>query len=1033
MVGVRALASVDVCWRGPCAMGPIRLTTRSKEPPFLVPPCFDAFAASLVVQPLGVNIGDQDVVMPPSPQLTTWLAAVAPSFGSSEATYAEWAIAGSKVIARGREGHVTTLTPQSTSAPALEGARSGNGILCVHTVVVHTAMATWHATAALRSRSTTEDVGVFVACSRALPVVQAAVVTGAATPAAAWHAASDLVRFLAAAKSPSRTSPVRRAASQFGIVTRSPSTSLSAAAPATPEKDEYRSAAAIARSTSEPPLVQQPPAGVLSFMSAFARDILRWLARREYAYVLDDLLSHEASPADYSRQDAAAAREAAHDHHRGAVSAPLTSPRDDRHEAARLQHRRLELSLCEAPIGRPDLAPLPWAVEDDADVGGGGSESHIHALALRAECARRATASCVAAAAAAATRGGSASASAGSTGGSWFFGGAAPARLWSGGSSSGKTGVPTAAELAAELRSLSPHLLRSTAITTFSAGVTGYPLVDAAVRCATSRGFIPPQLLPLLVNVWCKVLMLPWPGLVRWLMKACPLVAEAVPLSLSVQWHAGLLAGVDWGVPVDMPDALCGVVGSAAMPLSGYFAARWELAPHPAAGAHPAGHEFGWGPDPHAAFIREWMCPPNAAEPLPPHPSTTTPLLSSAAPARSRGVAAVPHADHSYRGVRQCTCRLGLLPSLPPQALRAPASAASVTASIDEPALDGGGSKSLFRWVSLEEALLLLKVRSVEFEGVQPHTECGLFYTRPAVSLPVARERALACVIRVRDHAEAEATRLGLHRQQLHHNVHGALSHPQIPVLSPPPFHGTAVAAAYLRDRAAAAYDARWGTLDGSPVLVEEDAEVLITAETVRRADGWELVVDDAERKLRMYMQARPGTNVKSVLAMADLIGMASRVVFDAIVNTQRWAQWDLTWSKIEHLCHIDPFNELLLLVADRPPPPFTIAVTQRDFVMTRLVIQEPGRGGVHACALRNAAHLRAPPNAHGTIRGATLGVIGFVVRPLPSSADSCRVVISTAADPRGSLPSALINFVARRTPRVWIDRLKAYVTSSRE
>lgn len=59
--------------------------------------------------------------------------------------------------------------------------------------------------------------------------------------------------------------------------------------------------------------------------------------------------------------------------------------------------------------------------------------------------------------------------------------------------------------------------------------------------------------------------------------------------------------------------------------------------------------------------------------------------------------------------------------------------------------------------------------------------------------------------------------------------------------------------------------------------------------------------------------------------------------------------------------------------------------------------------------------------------RGETLGVIGFVLRPATDDG-GCRIVASTAADPKGSIPSALINAVARRTPRVWLDRIRAYV-----
>ncbi len=88
----------------------------------------------------------------------------------------------------------------------------------------------------------------------------------------------------------------------------------------------------------------------------------------------------------------------------------------------------------------------------------------------------------------------------------------------------------------------------------------------------------------------------------------------------------------------------------------------------------------------------------------------------------------------------------------------------------------------------------------------------------------------------------------------------------------------------------------------------------------------------------------------------------------------------------------------------------------------------------------RSGAHAAVPPQ-EGFIRAATVGVIGFAVRR--AGERSCHVSFATAADLKGSIPSFLVNFVAKvgraraptaqRTPIKWIERLAEGVRLVRE
>jgi hypothetical protein len=123
----------------------------------------------------------------------------------------------------------------------------------------------------------------------------------------------------------------------------------------------------------------------------------------------------------------------------------------------------------------------------------------------------------------------------------------------------------------------------------------------------------------------------------------------------------------------------------------------------------------------------------------------------------------------------------------------------------------------------------------------------------------------------------------------------------------------------------------------------------------------------------------------------------------------------------------IDIFNHIYHFLSDLPPAPYSLLITQRDFVMSLHRFFNP-RTRIGVIALRNTSH---PSSAvHSSyIRGESLGCVGFIIVPHDlknvDGETKTRVIMHTAADPKGTLPTTVINFVARRTPRVWMQRLR--------
>lgn len=104
-------------------------------------------------------------------------------------------------------------------------------------------------------------------------------------------------------------------------------------------------------------------------------------------------------------------------------------------------------------------------------------------------------------------------------------------------------------------------------------GRTGYPLVDAAMRCLNETGWVHHRLRVLLAMFWTKYLLLPWREGLRW---TGWLFVDRDPAALTIgwQWAAGLLDD--------------------------------DQSPHPAAMGDPGGRIAMEG-DPDGRFVRRWV------------------------------------------------------------------------------------------------------------------------------------------------------------------------------------------------------------------------------------------------------------------------------------------------------------------------------------------------------------------------------------------------------------------------------------------
>jgi hypothetical protein len=301
----------------------------------------------------------------------------------------------------------------------------------------------------------------------------------------------------------------------------------------------------------------------------------------------------------------------------------------------------------------------------------------------------------------------------------------------------------------------------------------------------------------------------------------------------------------------------------------------------------------------------------------------------------------------------------------------------------------------------------------------------------------------------------------------------------------------------YIQARSTAGYNSLWGTIEGRPLLVEEDAAVLLSSGLARAGEGgWESVeVDvltdaDPPAYIQVAAQVKSDLAVRPHMASIVMTRHGTHLVRDALDALPKYSQWDLSWATAKEISKVDPFNQVAYFVGDPPPPPFSFLFPQRDFVLFRLVANTPRETSV---VVRTGGHAKFDPaliKDYEYVRGEVVGTVGFAVRPFGTPPSSLRavtnifgvthiedvstaknnaksggdggdferflpsfwplppvsarpsantaaidkssaVLIYSAGDPKGNVPSFVINAVAKRMLFKWTLRLASFCDKS--
>ena len=630
-----------------------------------------------------------------------------------------------------------------------------------------------------------------------------------------------------------------------------------------------------------------------------------------------------------------------------------------------------------------------------------------------------------------------------------------------------------AALLSKQLKTLYEDVSGKKFTEAFLLGQTGYPLVDAAMRSLRVCGHFPLLLVPVLASFWTKHLGRPWHEGMRLLLLRS--VDADVPLAvLRWQWSCGFLGGIDWAIAVDAIDVLSGFDIDRSPPLSapswkpksiskeGNGAADYvpsgaqtsdaslptvlyrflKYPPHPHSMGHPSGLEFGADLDPCGLFVRKWLTSPLG---------TSTFSISQLVP-------------DAY--IHE--------PNAMPSALAA-AAGQTFSKPLSSVSSSHAGAGSLNKHVYATPITSLAKARNNTLECVvQLHKKLK----KPSIlasvlKLTSSNSNLLAGVSRRSDvgaleHVDTTPILAAL-------NMTADRYHDQQGRAGCESEWGLVSGAPLLVEE------------DGDVLLINANARKEDSWEELAIDATTETVVPPL--RLVVSAQIRSDLPIRPHLANISFLRHSDAVVHDSVANLKKYGQWDLSFMRAEEISQLDPFTQACYLIGDPPPPPFSYMFPQRDFVFFRHSIKQPG-SGLGRIIIKTGAHLaRAPetiPN-YKYVRAEVIGTVGFLTRPIAlqpgclsstlvdenaehggalihksvpveipertgglSSQDSLctpisesysppgwilppgdsamtQIVLYSAGDPKGNIPSFIINAVAKRTPRKWADRLSKF------
>uniref|UniRef100_A0A8R1DPY4 START domain-containing protein 10 n=1 Tax=Caenorhabditis japonica TaxID=281687 RepID=A0A8R1DPY4_CAEJA len=180
---------------------------------------------------------------------------------------------------------------------------------------------------------------------------------------------------------------------------------------------------------------------------------------------------------------------------------------------------------------------------------------------------------------------------------------------------------------------------------------------------------------------------------------------------------------------------------------------------------------------------------------------------------------------------------------------------------------------------------------------------------------------------------------------------------------------------------------------------VWEDADYEKVRVLCENHDDWVEVYN--KKDIRVFTQNIENSNYQMIKASAFFPDVPASVAYDVLHDSAYRSHWDKYMIKQESIGLINPNNDVCYYSLNSFPP-----IRPRDFVMQRSWLETDNDRLI--CS-HSICHEDYPP-AKGCIR-ATVLLSGYLIKPKESG---CEVIYISHSDPKGKLPTWLVNRVTK-------------------
>eukprot|EP01017_Pseudomicrothorax_dubius_P025837 TRINITY_DN2832_c0_g1_i2.p1 TRINITY_DN2832_c0_g1~~TRINITY_DN2832_c0_g1_i2.p1 ORF type:complete len:237 (-),score=29.42 TRINITY_DN2832_c0_g1_i2:142-852(-) len=177
----------------------------------------------------------------------------------------------------------------------------------------------------------------------------------------------------------------------------------------------------------------------------------------------------------------------------------------------------------------------------------------------------------------------------------------------------------------------------------------------------------------------------------------------------------------------------------------------------------------------------------------------------------------------------------------------------------------------------------------------------------------------------------------------------------------------------------------------------------------------WESVL--ANETIKVWKKKIADSPVVLVKAFATLREVSPNKVYRAIFDVEERGKWETLLYDMRVFEKIDENTDMLYSAVRTPFP-----ITDRDFCQLRTFAENYPRENSYAIHFTSTTHPLCPP-LKNRVRAETV-ISGYVIQPSLTFTNSTDLTIIAQTDPKGNIPTPIVNHFAGKAPKEWVNKL---------